>query len=44
MKIGFIGLGQMGRGMVSRLIDSGHQLTYLRDSAAGRIDAQSSTA
>lgn len=26
MKIGFIGLGQMGRGMVSRLIDSGHQL------------------
>ncbi len=27
MNIGFIGLGQMGRGMVSRLIDSGHQLT-----------------
>ncbi len=27
MKIGFIGLGQMGRGMASRLIDSGHQLT-----------------
>ncbi len=26
MKIGFIGLGQMGRGMASRLIDSGHQL------------------
>ena len=26
MKIGFIGLGQMGRGMVSRLIDGGHQL------------------
>ena len=27
MKIGFIGLGQMGRGMVSRLINRGHQLT-----------------
>ncbi len=27
MKIGFIGLGQMGRGMASRLLDSGHQLT-----------------
>ena len=26
MKIGFIGLGQMGRGMASRLIDSGYQL------------------
>ncbi|HTE15836.1 MAG TPA: NAD(P)-dependent oxidoreductase [Burkholderiales bacterium] len=26
MKIGFIGLGQMGRGMVSRLIEAGHQL------------------
>ncbi len=26
MKIGLIGLGQMGRGMASRLIDSGHQL------------------
>jgi 3-hydroxyisobutyrate dehydrogenase-like beta-hydroxyacid dehydrogenase len=27
MNIGFIGLGQMGRGMASRLIDAGHQLT-----------------
>lgn len=27
MNIGFIGLGQMGRGMASRLIDCGHQLT-----------------
>ena len=26
MKVGFIGLGQMGRGMASRLIDSGYQL------------------
>jgi 3-hydroxyisobutyrate dehydrogenase-like beta-hydroxyacid dehydrogenase len=26
MNIGFIGLGQMGRGMASRLIDAGHQL------------------
>lgn len=26
MKIGFIGLGQMGRGMASRLIDAGHHL------------------
>jgi 3-hydroxyisobutyrate dehydrogenase-like beta-hydroxyacid dehydrogenase len=27
MKIGFIGLGHMGRSMASRLIDGGHQLT-----------------
>lgn len=27
MKIGFIGLGLMGRGMASRLLESGHQLT-----------------
>ena len=26
MKIGFIGLGQMGRGMASRLMDSGYPL------------------
>lgn len=26
MKIGFIGLGQMGRGMAARLIDRGHEL------------------
>ena len=34
MKIGFIGLGQMGRGMASRLIDSGHQLTVWNRSPA----------
>ena len=27
MKIGFIGLGQMGRGMVGRLLETGHELT-----------------
>ena len=27
MKIGFIGLGQMGRGMAARLLDAGHELT-----------------
>ena len=26
MRIGFIGLGQMGRGMASRLLDAGHEL------------------
>src|SRR5688500_4833578 len=26
MKIGFIGLGQMGRGMAARLLDRGHEL------------------
>lgn len=37
MKIGFIGLGQMGRGMASRLIDAGHQLTvWNRSSAAAQ--------
>ncbi len=35
MKIGFIGLGQMGRGMARRLIDAGHELTvYNRSPAA----------
>lgn len=35
MKIGFIGLGQMGRGMAGRLIDAGHELTvYNRSPAA----------
>jgi len=34
MKIGFIGLGQMGRGMVSRLLDAGHQLTVWNRSPA----------
>lgn len=27
MHIGFVGLGQMGRGMASRLLDAGHRLT-----------------
>ncbi|MGZ5094876.1 MAG: NAD(P)-dependent oxidoreductase [Burkholderiales bacterium] len=27
MKIGFVGLGQMGRGMAARLLDRGHELT-----------------
>lgn len=27
MKVGFIGLGQMGRGMAARLLDQGHALT-----------------
>src|SRR5688572_9491364 len=26
MKVGFIGLGQMGRGMAARLIERGHEL------------------
>lgn len=40
MKIGFIGLGQMGSGMVSRLIDSGHQLSvWNRTPAAARAFA-----
>ncbi|MCC7485048.1 MAG: NAD(P)-dependent oxidoreductase [Burkholderiales bacterium] len=35
MKIGFIGLGRMGRGMAARLIDGGHELTlYNRTRAA----------
>ena len=40
MKIGFIGLGQMGRGMASRLIDSGHQLlVWNRTRAAADVFA-----
>ena len=35
MKVGFIGLGQMGREMAGRLLDAGHELTvYNRSSAA----------
>ena len=40
MKIGFIGLGQMGCGMASRLIDSGHQLVvWNRTRAAADVYA-----
>jgi 3-hydroxyisobutyrate dehydrogenase-like beta-hydroxyacid dehydrogenase len=35
MKIGFMGLGQMGRGMAGRLLDAGHELiVYNRNAAA----------
>jgi len=34
MHIGFIGLGQMGRGMATRLIDCGHRLTVWNRTAA----------
>ncbi len=35
MKVGFIGVGQMGRGMAGRLLDAGHALTvYNRSRAA----------
>ena len=35
MKVGFIGLGQMGRGMAARLLDAGHELSvYNRSGAA----------
>lgn len=35
MKIGFMGLGQMGRGMAERLLDAGHELiVYNRTAAA----------
>jgi 3-hydroxyisobutyrate dehydrogenase-like beta-hydroxyacid dehydrogenase len=33
MKIGFIGLGQMGRGMATRLVEQGHQLEVWNRSA-----------
>jgi 3-hydroxyisobutyrate dehydrogenase-like beta-hydroxyacid dehydrogenase len=34
MHIGFIGLGQMGRGMASRLLEAGHRLTVWNRSTA----------
>ena len=37
MKIGFIGLGLMGRGMASRLIDTGHELTVWNRSHAATL-------
>ncbi len=37
MKVGFIGLGQMGRGMATRLLDAGHALTvYNRTASAAK--------
>jgi len=37
MKVGFIGLGQMGRAMAARLIEAGHELVvYNRSSEAAR--------
>ena len=37
MKIGFIGLGQMGREMAARLVDAGHELVvYNRSPAAAK--------
>jgi 3-hydroxyisobutyrate dehydrogenase-like beta-hydroxyacid dehydrogenase len=33
MKLGFIGLGQMGRGMAARLIEAGHDVTVYNRSA-----------
>src|SRR3954465_2061829 len=33
MKIGFIGLGQMGRGMAARLVDKGHEVVAWNRSA-----------
>jgi 3-hydroxyisobutyrate dehydrogenase-like beta-hydroxyacid dehydrogenase len=38
MKIGFLGLGQMGQGMAGNLINAGHQLTVYNRSA-GKADA-----
>jgi 3-hydroxyisobutyrate dehydrogenase-like beta-hydroxyacid dehydrogenase len=38
MKIGFLGLGQMGQGMASNLIAAGHQLTVYNRSS-GKTDA-----
>jgi 3-hydroxyisobutyrate dehydrogenase-like beta-hydroxyacid dehydrogenase len=34
MKLGFIGLGQMGRAMAARLLDAGHELAVYNRSAA----------
>ena len=45
MKIGFIGLGQMGRGMAARLLDQGHELTVWNrtPSAAEALQARGAT-
>ena len=38
MRIGFLGLGQMGREMAGRLIDAGHELTvWNRTYSAAKI-------
>lgn len=37
MNIGFIGLGQMGRGMASRLLDCGHQLSVWNRTATASV-------
>ena len=40
MKIGFIGLGQMGRGMAERLLDSGYHLSVWNRSGAAALSLQ----
>ena len=40
MKIGFIGLGQMGRGMAARLLDRGHELIVWNRTQAAAEAAQ----
>ena len=41
MRIGFIGLGQMGRGMAGRLLDAGHELVVYNRSRAAAESLQS---
>ena len=31
MKVGFVGLGAMGRGMAGRLLDAGHEVSVWND-------------
>lgn len=45
MKVGFIGLGQMGRAMAARLLEAGHELVvYNRSAAASRTLADKGAA
>ncbi len=40
MKVGFMGLGQMGRGMAGRLLDAGHELVVHNRSSAAAAPLQ----
>ncbi len=40
MKVGFMGLGQMGRGMAGRLLDGGHELLVYNRTAAAAAPLQ----
>ncbi|MEU6753654.1 NAD(P)-binding domain-containing protein, partial [Spirillospora sp. NPDC046719] len=44
MRIGFVGAGRMGRPMVGRLVEAGHEVRALGRSAAARASLEAAGA